>query len=172
MTADNPYSGKTGERIVKYQAGALEERVLHMQTADRLRLPSYTMFPVPDYYFATSGAPGVTINSGFAFNHGYYSPNIDITWASFAGAGVARRGVDGPQPADSNQASDPNSTRTVPQASKVGTWVEETDIRPTMLHLLGSPTTIPATGTSSPRRWPRPPARSTGPPRWAGPTSS
>jgi hypothetical protein len=53
-----------------------------------------------------------------------------------AGKGVAVNGVDGPAPADGNQPSDPESTHTVPQASQVGTWVEETDIRPTMLHLL------------------------------------
>ena len=34
----------------------------------------------------------------FAWNHGYYSPDIDITWSSFAGPGVGARGVDGPQP--------------------------------------------------------------------------
>jgi hypothetical protein len=79
----------------------------------------------------------VSINSGFAYDHGYYSPNIDITWVGMAGPGVAARGVDGPQPADGNQAHDPESTRTVPEASRAGTWVEETDLRPTMLYLAG-----------------------------------
>ncbi len=55
MTGDNPYSGVVGQHIVNYQAGAAEQRILHMQTADPLRTPTYTMFPVPDYYFATSG---------------------------------------------------------------------------------------------------------------------
>ena len=50
---------------------------------------------------------------------------------------MANRGVDGPQPAQSNEAHDPNSTKTVPQASTVGTWVEEADLRPTLLHLVG-----------------------------------
>jgi len=136
MTANNPYSGVTGQKIVNYQASALEERALHMQTADPLRLPTYTLFPVPDYYFSTTGA-NVSVNSSFAWNHGYYSPNIDVTWAALVGPGVAHRGVDGPQPAQSNEAHDPNSTKTVPQASTVGTWVEETDLRPTLLHLVG-----------------------------------
>ncbi|MBO0844744.1 MAG: hypothetical protein J2P22_04940 [Nocardioides sp.] len=136
MRGDNPYSGETNQRIVKYQAGAVEERILHMQTADPLRMPSYTMFPVPDYFFSTTGAP-VSINAGFAYDHGYYSPNIDVTWSSFAGPGVKNLGIDGPTPEQSNEASDPNSTRTVPEASTQGTWVEETDLRPTMLHLLG-----------------------------------
>lgn len=60
-----------------------------------------------------------------------------MTWAALAGPGVAQRGVDGPGPAQSNEAQDPNSTKTVPQASTTGTWVEETDLRPTLMHLVG-----------------------------------
>jgi hypothetical protein len=130
------YSGVDNEKIVDYQAGALEERVLHMQTRDPLRFPTYTLFPKPDYFFSTVG-PNVSINNGFAYDHGYYSPNVDVTWVGMAGKGVKVGGVDGPAPADGNQPSDPESRNTVPQASKVGTWVEETDIRPTMLYLLG-----------------------------------
>lgn len=136
VTGNNPYTGVNGEQITNYQAGALEQRVLHLQTADNLRTPTYTLFPKPDYFFGTSG-PNVGINSSFAWNHGYYSPNIDVTWAGVVGPGVAANGVDGPQPEQGNQVSDPNSTRTVPEASGVGTWVEETDLRPTLLHLSG-----------------------------------
>lgn len=136
MTADNPYSGATGQKIVMYQAGAVEQRILHMQTADALRTPTYSLFPVPDYYFSTTG-PNVAVNPAYAYDHGYYSPNIDITWAGLVGPGVAAKGLDGPSPAAGNQAQDPNSTRTVPQASTVGTWVEEVDLRPTLVHLAG-----------------------------------
>jgi hypothetical protein len=132
----DPYSGVANEKIVDYQAGALEQRVLHMQTVDPLRTPTYTLFPKPDYFFSTTG-PNVSINSSFAYDHGYYSPNIDVTWVGIAGKGAKVGGVDGPEPAQGNQPSDPESTHTVPQASQVGTWVEETDIRPTMLYLLG-----------------------------------
>jgi hypothetical protein len=132
----DPYSGVDNEPITKYQAGALEQRVLHMQTVDPLRTPTYSLFPKPDYFFSTSG-PNVSINSSFAYDHGYYSPNIDVTWAGLVGPGVAPNGIDGPQPADGNQAHDPESTSTVPEASRVGTWVEEADIRPTMLYLTG-----------------------------------
>src|SRR6185437_6859059 len=58
-------------------------------------------------------------------------------WVGMVGPGVANNGVDGPGPTGGNEAQDPNSTRTVPEASGNGTWVEETDIRPTMLHLVG-----------------------------------
>jgi hypothetical protein len=136
MTANDPYSGVNGENVTKYQAGALEQRVLHIQTADPLRTPTYTLFPKGDYFFSTSG-PNVSINSSFAYDHGYYSPNIDVMWVGMAGPGVAVHGVDGPQPAAGNQSNDPEATKTVPEASTVGTWVEETDIRPTMLYLLG-----------------------------------
>ncbi|HEU5269477.1 MAG TPA: hypothetical protein VFU36_06080, partial [Jatrophihabitans sp.] len=145
MTGDDPYTGVNGEKIVNYQAGATEQRILHMQTSDPLRTPTYTVFPKPDYYFSTTG-PNVSINNGFAYNHGYYSPNIDITWSSLVGPGVAVRGVDGPQPAAGNQPSDPNSTHTVPEASTVGTWVEETDLRPTLLHLVGLTDDYPTDG--------------------------
>ena len=136
MTADNPYSGVTGQKIVTYQAGAVEQRILHMQTADVRRTPTYSLFPVPDYYFSTTGA-NVSINPSYAYDHGYYSPNIDITWAGIVGPGVAARGIDGPAPAAGNQAQDPSSTRTVPEASTVGTWVEEVDLRPTLMYLVG-----------------------------------
>ncbi len=136
MTGNDPYSGVNPETIVNYQAGALEQRVLHMQSADPLRTPTYSIFPKGDYFFSTSGA-NVGINDGFAYDHGYYSPNIDVTWAGLAGPGVAVRGVDGPQPAAGNESQDPNALHTVPQASTVGTWVEETDLRPTLLYLSG-----------------------------------
>ena len=137
MTADHdPYTGVDNEKIVNYQADRVEQRILHMQTADPLRTPTYSLFPKPDYYFGTSG-PAVSQYARYAWNHGYYTPNIDITWAGIVGPGVANNGVDGPAPADGNEAHDPNSTATVPQASTVGTWVEETDLRPTLLHLVG-----------------------------------
>jgi len=136
MTGNNPFTGNPNEQITRYQAGALEQRVLHMETNDPLRTPTYTLFPMPDYFFGTSG-PNVAVNSAFAYDHGYYSPNIDITWAGIVGPGVAVHGLDGPGPTGGNQSHDPNSTHTVPQASQVGTWVEETDIRPTLMYLTG-----------------------------------
>src|SRR5262245_1619131 len=137
LKVDNPYT-IPNETIVTYQAGALEQRVLHMQTPDPLRTPTYTLFPKDDYFFSTSSAdPAITGNQRFAWDHGYYSPNIDIIWSGMVGPGVANHGVDGPLPAQGNQASDPNGTKTVPQASSIGTWVEEVDVRPTMLYLLG-----------------------------------
>ena len=113
-----------------------------MQTNDPLRTPTYSIFPMPDYFFGTSG-PNVAFNNGFAYDHGYYSPNIDITWAAIVGPGRRVNGVDGPGPTGGNESHDPNSTHTVPEASTHGTWVEEADLRPTMLHLVGSDRRLP-----------------------------
>ncbi|MGH3496959.1 MAG: hypothetical protein ACRDP1_05805 [Nocardioidaceae bacterium] len=142
LTADNPYSGVSGEKIVNYQAGATEQRILHMATADPLRTPTYTIFPKPDYYFCQSASlsacpAGVVINPGFAYNHGYYSPDIDITWTAFAGPGVKRRGIDGRSPEQSPAVADPNGGASVPAYSRKGTWADETDVRPTLLSLVG-----------------------------------
>jgi hypothetical protein len=150
ITANNPYSGTTGETIVNYQAGAVEQRILHLQTADPLRTPSYSIFPKPDYYFdSTFPRCGASTDPAadcaaqfahFAWNHGYYSPDIDVTWAGLAGPGVARKGIVGPDPQHGATASADGQnglpTLTVPDAS-TGLWVEETDIRPTLLSLVG-----------------------------------
>jgi hypothetical protein len=147
LTANNPHSGVQGERVVNYQADAIEQRILHMQTADQKRTPTYTVFPKPDYYFDSASpacasstdpqADCVTVNSGYAWNHGYYSPDVDITWSSFVGPGITHKGIDGPTPVNSPAVKDPNGGGLVPNFSKVGTWVDETDVRPTMLYVSG-----------------------------------
>lgn len=136
LTADNPYSGVTGERIVNYQAGAVAQKILHLTTADPLRTPTYTIFPKPDYYFCQS-CTGVSINNHYAWNHGYYSPDIDITWSAFVGPNVKAGGVDGPDAQHGPAVTDPNGAGTVPQYSTRGTWADETDIRPTLMALVG-----------------------------------
>jgi len=150
LVANNPYSGVTGEKIVNYQAGAVEQRILHMQTADPLRTPSYTIFPQPDYYFdpgfprcGSSTDPATDCASTFAhyaWNHGYYSPDVDITWAGIAGPGVANVGLLGPDPqhgaTSTVDGQNGSPALDVPTASS-GLWVEETDIRPTLLFLTG-----------------------------------
>jgi len=73
-----------------------------------------------------------SINTGFAWNHGYYAPEIDITWLGMVGPGIANLGLDGPPP---TTVRDPSQT--VPESSQVGTWSDHADIRPTMLALLG-----------------------------------
>ncbi|MDQ1541170.1 MAG: hypothetical protein QOH29_1896 [Actinomycetota bacterium] len=147
ITANNPYSGVAAEKVVNYQAGATEQQILHLQTADPLRTPTITVFPKPDYYFdgafpnctasTTPAVDCVAVSSGFAWNHGYYSPDIDITWSAFVGPNVAHNGIDGRSPANSPAVTAPNGGGSVPQFSTKGTWADETDVRPTILYLAG-----------------------------------
>jgi len=147
LTANNPHSGVNGETIMNYQAGATEQRILHLETADPQRTPTYSLWPKPDYFFDAAfpnctastnpAADCVSVFSRFAWNHGYYSPDIDITWSSFVGPGVKRSGIDGPSPAESPAVMAPDGGGLVPDFSTRGTWADETDIRPTMLYAAG-----------------------------------
>ena len=56
MTGERPVHRRAGEKIVELPGGRARTNGLHMQTADPLRTPTYTLFPKPDYYFSTSGA--------------------------------------------------------------------------------------------------------------------
>jgi hypothetical protein len=143
----NPYSGVSNEPIAAYLAGATEQQILHLVNADPLRTPSFALFPKPDYFFglatsctAANQAPCIS-NTGssahFAWNHGYYTPNINNTWVGFVGPGVANGGLDGPAANNGPAVHHPNGDGTVPNESTVGTWLDLTDIRPTLLRLGG-----------------------------------
>ena len=112
-----------------------------MVNADPARTPTFAMFARPDYFLSGGSAscsPCVTQNTGFAYNHGDYAAEIDTNWAGFVGPGVKNLGVDGPQPADGPNSAGPDSGQvTVPGSGTTGTWVDETDIRPTMMYLAG-----------------------------------
>jgi hypothetical protein len=113
--------------VTNYLADQVEETVLHMQTGDPNRLPSFTDFANPDYYVSTgpatctgptssetgTGNPCVVIDPQYAWNHGDVAPEINTNWVAFMGPGVTARGVD------------------------ATTWVDETDVRPTLMALLG-----------------------------------
>jgi len=116
LTAVNPITGKT-DTLTKFLADPVEMKLLHMITADPARTPTATMFADPNYFlFAGApncGSPCVTEQPGFAWNHGDVQPDITTTWLGMVGPGVDQAGID--------------ST----------TWSDHTDIRPTMLTLLG-----------------------------------
>ena len=138
-----PVQRRRREKIVNYQAGTTEQRILHLQTADPQRTPTVTVFPKADYFFDASvpdcarARPRPRLRRrepAFAWNHGYYSPDIDITWSAFVGP----RGP-GPRRRRSGRrgAARRCATRTAAAASRrsarKGTWADETDVRPTML---------------------------------------
>jgi hypothetical protein len=100
------------------------------------------MFAKPDY-FLHPGAPNctsacVSVNNGFAYDHGDYAAEINTTWLGLVGPGVANNHVDGLGPSQGPNSAGPNSGQvTVPGSGTTGTWVDHTDIRPTLLYLTG-----------------------------------
>ena len=118
LTAVNPISGNT-DTIAQQMANTVEFKMLHMQTFDPLRTPSFTMFDNPDY-FASGSSPACTTAAacvqqqpGFAWNHGDVQPEITNTWFAMAGPGIDDEGVDN------------------------RTFSDHTDVRPTLLTLVG-----------------------------------
>jgi hypothetical protein len=121
LTVSNPISGAT-DTLTQDMANSAEFKILHMQTFDPLRTPSFTLFANPDYFITGSAACGtsatpatacVTQAPGFAWNHGDVQPQITTIWLGMAGPGVDQVGVDSV------------------------TWSDHADTRPTMLSLLG-----------------------------------
>jgi hypothetical protein len=120
----NPYTGIVESNIMVAQADHVGMKTLHMITADPMRTPTFTPFADPDwFFFATGGAacglpsncafiPART-NQSFAWNHGDIQDEIASTWVGYVGQGVDGNRVD--------------ST----------TWSDHTDVRPTMLSLVG-----------------------------------
>ena len=141
LTSANPYTGTT-QPITNYLADPTEEAILHIVNADPARTPTFAMFARPDYFLssgtATCNGSCVTQNTGFAYNHGDYAAEIDTNYAGFAGPGVRSLRLDG-SPADQgpNSAGPDSGQVTVPDSHTKGTWIDETDVRPTILYLLG-----------------------------------
>ncbi len=115
LTAVNSITGNT-DQLTQFLADSVEMKLLHLITADPARTPTFIMFADPNYFLFAGApnctAPCVTLNPRFAWNHGTVSPEITTTWLAMVGPGVVE-GID--------------ST----------TWSDHTDIRPTVLVLLG-----------------------------------
>ncbi|HEX4324838.1 MAG TPA: hypothetical protein VHZ77_09450 [Gaiellaceae bacterium] len=97
-------------------ADTVEEQTLHMVNSDPARTPTFTMFGNPDFFFQLSNPCSgfkECAAPGFAWNHGDVQQEIGNTWVGFVGPGIAKGGV------DSN------------------TWTDHTNVRPTILSLLG-----------------------------------
>jgi hypothetical protein len=143
LTAHNPYTNTT-QPIANYVATPTAMALVHMVNADPARTPTVAMFARPDYFLspgpATCGGDGscVSINTGFAYNHGDYAAEIDTNFLGLAGPGVRHLGLDGSGPAEGPSSAGPDSGQiTVPNEHTRGTWADETDIRPTMMYLAG-----------------------------------
>jgi hypothetical protein len=123
----NPYTGQVENNIMVGLADHTEMNTLHMVTTDPFRTPTFTPFADPDwFFFATGGATPATCatpaacafipartNQSFAWNHGDIQDEIASTWIGMVGPGV-------------DQSATPDQT-----------WTDHTDLRPTILSLLG-----------------------------------
>jgi hypothetical protein len=123
----NPYTNVVENNIMVALADHTEMKTLHMITADPFRTPTFTPFADPDwFFFATGGATPATCatpgacafipartSQSFAWNHGDIQDEIASTWVGYVGQGVDQSGIDS------------------------ATWSDHTDVRPTILELLG-----------------------------------
>jgi hypothetical protein len=123
----NPYTGQVENGIMQALADHTEMGTLHMVTADPFRTPTFTPFADPNWFFfatggttparcATQGACAFIPARGpssFAWNHGDIQDEIATTWVGYVGPGVKKSG----------EVDD--------------VWTDHTDLRPTMLTLLG-----------------------------------
>jgi hypothetical protein len=141
------------ENLTQYEADPTVEQLLHFVSADPNRTPSFDIFPKPDFFLSsgTSDSCGAgttadnaamkcsTINNGFAWDHGYYAPEIDNTWLGMVGPGVAHKGIDGFGPAQGPSSADGanSNPQLVTSLTNPGTWADHTDIRPTIMALTG-----------------------------------
>jgi hypothetical protein len=118
LNAIDPYVSSTPAPVFQQFADPVEEATLHMQNTDPNRTPSFTAFADPNY-FLTAANTGPSCGSNpcidyhFAWSHGDVQPVIATTWMGLVGPGVQNDGID--------------ST----------TWTDHTNVRPTMLELLG-----------------------------------
>jgi hypothetical protein len=119
LTAANPYTG-INENITAALADPVGMKALHMITADPQRTPTLTMFALADYFLFAAAPncanPCITVPTtqpSFAWNHGGIQPEIATTWLGLVGPGIRK------------------------QHNDDTTWADHTDVRPTMLSLLG-----------------------------------
>jgi hypothetical protein len=118
VAATNPYTGGTSP-LNDLMVDRVGMSALHMVTGDPLCTPTFVSFLQPDYFGFAGGttcaasSPCTQVQPGFAWNHGGYVPDVTTTWAGYVGPGVRHLGSTG------------------------GPWTDHTDLRPTMLALLG-----------------------------------
>jgi hypothetical protein len=120
----NPYTGTVENNIMVAQADRTEMKTLHMVTADPARTPTFTPFADPNWFFFASGTPATCAtpvacafipartSQSFAWNHGDIQDEIASTWVGYVGPGVKNTG-------------------------DYAGWTDHTDVRPTMLTMLG-----------------------------------
>ena len=136
LTAANPYTrDDANDRQLHRGPGGGEHPALHERRPGQD--PTFALFAKPDYFLSTGSAtcPAagcVTQNTGFAWDHGDYAAEINMTYLGLVGPGVKHLGIDGWGPAQGPNSAGPNSGQTVSaDLANPGTWADHTDIEPT-----------------------------------------
>jgi hypothetical protein len=112
LTINDPYLNQ----LVPLSVGLADRaslKLLHMVSSDPLRTPTVVSWNEPNAWVQTGSGTPVSINPAFAWMHGGIQPETAQTWLGFVGPGIKEAGIDGK------------------------TWTDHTDVRPTMLALLG-----------------------------------
>ncbi|MGZ5545202.1 MAG: hypothetical protein ACXWIU_11050 [Limisphaerales bacterium] len=121
LAVPSPITGLT-EKLSELLADPAEMKLLHMVTASSARTPTLTMFGNENYFFQTIGQATtgcvplsgcIFVNPAFAWNHGDFQQDITRGWFGMVGPGVQKQGR--------------NDT----------TFSDHTDLRPTMMRVLG-----------------------------------
>lgn len=123
LTVLNPITGNN-DKLSSLLADRAEMKLLHMVPSVADRVPTFTMFGNDNYFNSTSSAANktkdcsqapacVSEETGFAWNHGDFQKQITRTWFGLAGPGVAKQG------------------------RFDGVFSDHTDLRPTVMALLG-----------------------------------
>jgi hypothetical protein len=116
LQAIDPYVSSSPTNVFVAMADKVEEKTLHMLNSDRARDPNFTAFADPNYFIRetnTTCGSNPCIDYHFAWSHGDVQPEIANTWLGLVGPGIQAGGIDS------------------------STWTDHTNVRPTMLTLLG-----------------------------------
>jgi hypothetical protein len=114
LTVVDPYTGGT-DPLLAQMGDQTEMKALHMfTTGDPARNATFVFFGDPTYYITDfpSSTCKTCISPPFAWNHGDIQPEIANTWFGIVGPGVKH-------------------------LRQAAVWTDHTDVRPTMLELLG-----------------------------------
>jgi hypothetical protein len=127
LITDNPITGAKNDKLSFRLADQAEMKLLHMVTASPARTPTLTMFGNENYFFFNDTTNAnkdcgqspscvfvpMSPNATFAWNHGDVQQDITQTWMAMVGPGVTALGRND------------------------DVFSDHTDVRPTMLSLLG-----------------------------------
>jgi len=117
------------ENLMAAMVDPVGEKMLHMVTFDQARIPTFTFFGNPNFFFQSVGPATPVQGTGFAWNHGDIQPEIARTYIGIVGPGVATLGLVGP----TATLGPPAKRKGIP----TNFFSDHVDVRPTIMYLTG-----------------------------------